>query len=60
MPDRRDAAIGAGYTVVDPTTALATHLSELIRTLLAIGLALIGALSRRQPRRSGRSGLTRA
>jgi flagellar biosynthesis protein FlhA len=34
MPDRRDAAIHGGYTVVDPTTALSTHLSEVIRTFL--------------------------
>jgi flagellar biosynthesis protein FlhA len=33
-PERRDQAIGAGYTVVDPTTALSTHLSEVIRTFL--------------------------
>jgi flagellar biosynthesis protein FlhA len=32
--ERRDAAIAAGYTVVDPTTALSTHLSEIIRTFL--------------------------
>jgi flagellar biosynthesis protein FlhA len=32
--DQRDAAIAAGYTVVDPTTALSTHLSEVIRTFL--------------------------
>lgn len=32
--ERRDQAIGAGYTVVDPTTALSTHLSEVIRTFL--------------------------
>jgi len=32
--DQRDAAIGAGYTVVDPTTALSTHLSEIIRAFL--------------------------
>jgi flagellar biosynthesis protein FlhA len=32
--DRRDAAINAGYTVVDPTTAISTHLSEVIRTFL--------------------------
>jgi flagellar biosynthesis protein FlhA len=32
--DHRDAAIAAGYTVVDPTTALSTHLSEIIRTFL--------------------------
>ena len=32
--DRRDAAIGAGYTVVDPTTAISTHLSEVIRSFL--------------------------
>jgi flagellar biosynthesis protein FlhA len=32
--DRRDQAIAAGYTVVDPTTALSTHLSEVIRTFL--------------------------
>lgn len=32
--DRRDSAIAAGYTVVDPTTALSTHVSEVIRTFL--------------------------
>jgi flagellar biosynthesis protein FlhA len=32
--DRRDAAIAAGYTVVDPTTAISTHLSEVIRSFL--------------------------
>jgi flagellar biosynthesis protein FlhA len=32
--DRRDAAIAAGYTVVDPTTAISTHLSEVIRGFL--------------------------
>jgi flagellar biosynthesis protein FlhA len=32
--DQRDAAATAGYTVVDPTTALSTHLSETIRTFL--------------------------
>jgi flagellar biosynthesis protein FlhA len=32
--DRRDAATNAGYTVVDATTALSTHLSETIRTFL--------------------------
>jgi flagellar biosynthesis protein FlhA len=32
--DRRDAAIAAGYTVVDPTTAVSTHLSEVVRTFL--------------------------
>jgi flagellar biosynthesis protein FlhA len=32
--ERRDAAIGAGYTVVDPTTALSTHLSEVVRAFL--------------------------
>ncbi len=32
--DRRDAAIAAGYTVVDPATALSTHLSETIRSFL--------------------------
>ncbi|MEZ5316930.1 MAG: FHIPEP family type III secretion protein [Vicinamibacterales bacterium] len=32
--DRRDAALAAGYTVVDPTTALSTHLSEVIRAFL--------------------------
>jgi flagellar biosynthesis protein FlhA len=32
--DQRDAATGAGYTVVDATTALSTHLSETIRTFL--------------------------
>jgi len=30
----RDEAAAAGYTVVDPTTALSTHLSETIRTFL--------------------------
>ncbi len=30
----RDRAIGLNYTVVDPTTALSTHLSETIRTFL--------------------------
>ena len=33
-PDQRDVALGAGYTVVDPTTAISTHLSEVIRTHL--------------------------
>jgi flagellar biosynthesis protein FlhA len=33
-PERRDAATAAGYTVVDPTTAISTHLSEVIRTYL--------------------------
>jgi flagellar biosynthesis protein FlhA len=33
-PDRRDQALAAGYTVVDPTTAVSTHLSETIRTFL--------------------------
>jgi flagellar biosynthesis protein FlhA len=32
--DRRDLAIAAGYTVVDPTTAISTHLSEVIRAFL--------------------------
>jgi flagellar biosynthesis protein FlhA len=32
--DQRDAAAAAGYTVVDATTALSTHLSETIRTFL--------------------------
>ncbi len=32
--DQRDAAAAAGYTVVDPTTALSTHLSEVIRSFL--------------------------
>jgi flagellar biosynthesis protein FlhA len=32
--DRRDAAIAAGYTVVDPTTAISTHLSEVVRNFL--------------------------
>jgi flagellar biosynthesis protein FlhA len=32
--DRRDPAIAAGYTVVDPTTAVSTHLSEVVRTFL--------------------------
>jgi flagellar biosynthesis protein FlhA len=33
-PEKRDPAIAAGYTVVDPTTAISTHLSEVIRTFL--------------------------
>ncbi len=33
-PEQRDRATNAGYTVVDPTTALSTHLSETIRTFL--------------------------
>src|SRR5688500_5744982 len=32
--EQRDAATSAGYTVVDATTALSTHLSETIRTCL--------------------------
>src|SRR5690606_24163045 len=32
--DIRDVALAAGYTVVDPTTAVSTHLSEVIRTFL--------------------------
>jgi flagellar biosynthesis protein FlhA len=32
--EQRDAASSAGYTVVDPTTALSTHLSETVRTFL--------------------------
>jgi flagellar biosynthesis protein FlhA len=32
--DKRDSALSAGYTVVDPTTAISTHLSEVIRTFL--------------------------
>ena len=32
--EQRDRASAAGYTVVDPTTALSTHLSETIRTFL--------------------------
>jgi flagellar biosynthesis protein FlhA len=32
--DQRDRAAAAGFTVVDPTTALSTHLSETIRTFL--------------------------
>jgi flagellar biosynthesis protein FlhA len=32
--ERRDQAIAAGYTVVDPTTAISTHLSEVIRSFL--------------------------
>lgn len=30
----RDRASGAGFTVVDPTTALSTHLSEIVRSFL--------------------------
>ena len=33
-PEKRDQAITAGYTVVDPTTAISTHLSEVVRTFL--------------------------
>jgi flagellar biosynthesis protein FlhA len=32
--DQREAATAAGHTVVDPTTALSTHLSEIIRSYL--------------------------
>jgi flagellar biosynthesis protein FlhA len=32
--DARERASAAGYTVVDPTTALSTHLSEIIRSFL--------------------------
>ena len=32
--EQRERATNAGYTVVDPTTALSTHLSETIRTFL--------------------------
>lgn len=32
--EQRDAAATAGYTVGDPTTALSTHLSEVIRSFL--------------------------
>ena len=32
--DQREAAAAAGHTVVDPTTALSTHLSEIIRSYL--------------------------
>jgi flagellar biosynthesis protein FlhA len=32
--DQRERATAAGYTVVDPTTALSTHLSEMIRNFL--------------------------
>jgi flagellar biosynthesis protein FlhA len=32
--DQRDRAAASGFTVVDPTTALSTHLSETIRTFL--------------------------
>jgi flagellar biosynthesis protein FlhA len=34
VADQRDAATAAGYTVVDATSALSTHLSETIRTFL--------------------------
>jgi flagellar biosynthesis protein FlhA len=33
-PSQRETAAAAGYTVVDATTALSTHLSETIRTFL--------------------------
>ena len=32
--DQREAASKAGYTVVDPTTAVSTHLSETVRSFL--------------------------
>jgi flagellar biosynthesis protein FlhA len=32
--EQRDRASAAGFTVVDPTTALSTHLSEIVRTFL--------------------------
>ena len=32
--DQRDAASKAGFTVVDPTTAVSTHLSETVRSFL--------------------------
>jgi flagellar biosynthesis protein FlhA len=32
--EQRDRASAAGYTVVDPTTALSAHLSEIIRNFL--------------------------
>ncbi|MDH4063680.1 MAG: flagellar biosynthesis protein FlhA, partial [Acidobacteriota bacterium] len=32
--EQRDRASAAGFTVVDPTTALSTHLSETVRTFL--------------------------
>jgi len=32
--DQRERASASGYTVVDPTTALSTHLSEVIRSFL--------------------------
>ena len=34
MQEQREKATAAGFTVVDPTTALSTHLSETIRTFL--------------------------
>lgn len=34
LADQRERASAAGFTVVDPTTALSTHLSETIRTFL--------------------------
>jgi flagellar biosynthesis protein FlhA len=34
VAEQRDRAVGAGFTVVDPTTALSTHLSETIRTFV--------------------------
>jgi flagellar biosynthesis protein FlhA len=33
-PEQRERASAAGFTVVDPTTALSTHLSETVRTFL--------------------------
>jgi flagellar biosynthesis protein FlhA len=33
-PDLKDRATSAGFTVVDPTTALSTHLSETVRNFL--------------------------
>jgi flagellar biosynthesis protein FlhA len=54
--DRRDAAANAGYTVVDATTALSTHLSETIRTFLPDLLSrqqvkeLVDAVAQTSPR----------
>jgi flagellar biosynthesis protein FlhA len=54
--DRRDAAANAGYTVVDATTALSTHLSETIRSFLPDLLSrqqvkeLVDAVAQSSPR----------
>src|SRR5262245_6330769 len=54
--DQRDGATSSGYTVVDPTTALSTHLSETIRAFLPDLLSrqqvkdLVDAVAQTSPR----------